>query len=346
MDKKISVIVPLYNAMPYLTECLDSLVNQDYENKEIILVDSFSTDGSYEECLRFEHCYNSVKLYRINRVSAGNSRNYGLQQACGEYIMFVDADDYLSDSKVLGRMKEKLDASKADICVGNYYIKCDNKITIGPSHRSFRNCKQGSHEFLFKAFYSFDHLSYVWGKLYKKDFLIKNNLVFSDYIIAEDKLFGLQAAAKGANYSFFNSGIYVHRVYLGSVTSKYRENSHLIWLNIRNSLKKTFNGKKIPKKWESMMDYLLLFGCLLDGQMAYSHFDKNLSKVKEQIKVYGDNTTAMESFRRLCDFRNIKLIPSLSYKMFVCSFAFFMRLHLYSVVSFVVKLTVDMKKKG
>ena len=91
----ISVIVPVYNAEKYLRECLDSIVNQTYKNIEIILVDDGSTDGSGAICDEYADKDVRIKVYHIPNGGASNARNLGIDNADGEYLMFVDSDDII-----------------------------------------------------------------------------------------------------------------------------------------------------------------------------------------------------------------------------------------------------------
>ena len=95
----ISVIVPVYNAEKYLRECLDSIVNQTYKNIEIILVDDGSTDGSGAICDEYADKDVRIKVYHIPNGGASNDRNLGIDNADGEYLMFVDSDDIILINK-------------------------------------------------------------------------------------------------------------------------------------------------------------------------------------------------------------------------------------------------------
>ena len=93
---KISVIVPIYNNEQYLKTCLDSLVNQSLNDIEIILIDDCSTDNSYKIAQEYNDNYSNIKLYKNNQnYGQGKTRNIGLDIATGEYIGFIDSDDYI-----------------------------------------------------------------------------------------------------------------------------------------------------------------------------------------------------------------------------------------------------------
>lgn len=94
---KVSIIVPVYNAQKYLSQCLDSLLNQTLKETEIICVDDGSADDSVDIINQYSSKDRRVKLIRQKNSYAGVARNNGLKQAAGEYVVFVDADDFLKE---------------------------------------------------------------------------------------------------------------------------------------------------------------------------------------------------------------------------------------------------------
>ena len=98
--EKVTVVVPVYNAEKYLTECLESIQRQTYSNIEIILVDDGSKDSSPALCDAFQKKDNRIKVVHKMNEGAGKSRNKGIEMATGDYILFVDSDDYIKSDLV------------------------------------------------------------------------------------------------------------------------------------------------------------------------------------------------------------------------------------------------------
>ena len=115
----ISVIVPVYNAEKYLTECVESILNQTIEDIELILVDDGSTDGSPAMCDAFAAQDPRVKVIHKPNGRASSARNAGIRAATGEYIAFVDSDDWISPD-----MYEKMLEPNADVCLCDYVRFC------------------------------------------------------------------------------------------------------------------------------------------------------------------------------------------------------------------------------
>lgn len=111
---KVSIVIPVYNTERYLEECLDSVINQTLSDIEIILVDDGSTDGSAEICRRFEHTDARIKFFSIQNSGSSTARNVGLEHATGEYVGFVDSDDWV-EACMFERLYHKAVEVDADI---------------------------------------------------------------------------------------------------------------------------------------------------------------------------------------------------------------------------------------
>ncbi len=123
MKEKVSIIVPVYNAAPYLERCMASLLGQTYHNTEILLVDDGSTDGSGVLCDGFAAAYRNVKVFHMPNEGVSAARNRGLEECGGEYLTFVDADDVLEERalEVLIRMMKD---ENGDVAGCGYFEFC------------------------------------------------------------------------------------------------------------------------------------------------------------------------------------------------------------------------------
>lgn len=117
---KISVIVPVYQAEKYLAKALDSVISQDYENWELFLLVRKSSDQSEKIVRDYEKKYDSIHMIERGENKAGEARNQGLEKAQGEYVLFLDSDDYLPDASVMQRYVRMAEQTDADIVVANY----------------------------------------------------------------------------------------------------------------------------------------------------------------------------------------------------------------------------------
>lgn len=178
----VSIIVPIYNTAKMLECCLSSIVNQTYKDIEIILVNDASTDGSYEIAKKFAEKDKRIRLFNRPHKGVSAARNFGLDVAKGEYIQFIDSDDYV-ELNMIEVMLNKLIEENADIVVCNY------------THPSIKNYASDEIFDTTKVedclrFYQITFAAHIpWNKLYKRE-IIKTR--FDEEVsFSEDDLFGL-----------------------------------------------------------------------------------------------------------------------------------------------------------
>lgn len=182
---KVSVIVPIYNVQKYLKRCVDSILKQTYKNLEIILVNDGSTDNSRKIINEYKKLDNRVKAYHKENGGLSDARNYGIERATGDYILYLDSDDWL-DINMINTMIEKAKEYKADIVqVGFYYsyeeyLLYDNRY-YGENDDDIVLDKQ---ELMKELVINEKVKNFAWGKLYKsevvKDILFEKGVRFED----------------------------------------------------------------------------------------------------------------------------------------------------------------------
>lgn len=193
LQEKISVIIPVYNVEQYLSQCVESVLAQTVQNFEILLIDDGSTDKSPEICDAFAAADTRIKAVHKANGGASTARNAGLDIASGEYVFFLDSDDYLVPN-ALEKLFTALRSAEADFAFCQAYTLEENSGEIGTKNYSFgKNYGQGSADAFFaemvknKEF----HVA-VWMNLYRRDFLQRNELRFSEGIMYEDCIFAYQ----------------------------------------------------------------------------------------------------------------------------------------------------------
>lgn len=217
---KVSVIVPVYNAKLYLRSCVDSLIAQTYPNIEIILVNDGSIDGSSEICDNYAGKDSRIKVVHKANGGVSSARNKGIDIAEGDYIMFVDADDYVSPTlceKLTRGIDEKTDVVISgfieDFGKGQQVIKVLDSIC-----RSVDDLKQN-----FDMYYRLPLLNSPFAKLYKRS-LLKDIRFNSNVSMGEDFLFNLECYKRSNNIKFIpNADYYYNCTNIGSATKKYKE---------------------------------------------------------------------------------------------------------------------------
>ena len=195
---KISVIIPIYNVERYIVQCLDSIVGQSTEEIEIICVEDCSQDQSYKILLQYVQQYPFIKIVKHSKNRGLSvARNSGLSQAQGEYILFVDSDDLIKE-KSIELLLAYIEKEEFDILTFNYDVITDDKqrekkvLVRSERNKTYKKYANGQEWLIFRI--GNDSLDVMtWNKLYRKDFLIENNLSFLPEIVHEDDLFCMES---------------------------------------------------------------------------------------------------------------------------------------------------------
>lgn len=192
---KYSVIIPVYNVEKYINRCVKSILSQRYNDLEIILIDNGSTDRSGSICDIYANEYANISVYHIENHGVGSARNFGLSKARGEFIYFVDSDDYLVGN-LFAEFEDKL-VPDLDLLVFSYYNSFEQELT---ERNRTKKCLPYSglydkNDFIkiFTDLFLSDMLYTVWNKFYRREFLIENNISFEKYELGEDVRFNLNA---------------------------------------------------------------------------------------------------------------------------------------------------------
>lgn len=191
---KVSLCVAAYNVENYIEECIQSILNQTYKNIEIILVDDGSRDSSGSILDKFGIIDSRVKVIHQKNQGLSVCRNTGLSHATGDYVVFVDGDDYLADDFVEYMLQVEAQ-TQADIVISKYCFTTSNYRQVTEDHISVWSSKKAVSEF----FYPRLPLG-AWNKMYKRDFLVKNNLRFVPELTTGEGLEFITHAGSYANY--------------------------------------------------------------------------------------------------------------------------------------------------
>lgn len=181
----LSIIVPVYNIEQYVERCVMSIIkNLKSVNYELILIDDGSTDNSGTILDNLKNISNRIIVKHKSNGGVSSARNLGIEISCGKYLMFIDGDDLVDENidAVGNLLKEEYDLS-----IFNYTIERYNKNKVVRIVQKNQILKSGSQEFF--EFVTFSCSNNPWGKLFKRDIIVKNNIKFENFRIAEDMLF-------------------------------------------------------------------------------------------------------------------------------------------------------------
>lgn len=197
--KKVSIIIPIYNAEKHLTKCINSVINQTYQNIEIILIDDGSTDNSSEICKEYQKKYTNIIYKKIKNSGVSHARNTGISLANGDYIFFIDSDDYIEFESI-------------ELLVKNN--KPDTLIGLVPTGYNY-NDKYTIYEF-FSRIMQNKCFGNVWGYLFEKN---KINFEFDENThLMEDSMFLFQYLSTVENIQFVNNVKYNYMINNNGIT--------------------------------------------------------------------------------------------------------------------------------
>lgn len=239
MEKiKISIIIPVYNVEDYIEQCLESIVNQTLKEIEIIVVNDGTKDYSMKKIERF---LSDKRIIVINKENGGlsSARNAGLKIAKGEYIAFIDSDDFIEKTMLedLYNDSEDLDIVFSNFC---YYTGINIKY---PKEISIINLIIGG-----EYFYGYSS-TIVWNKIYKNSFLKANNIKFLEGIIHEDDLFTFYTSFFAKKVKYVNKYHYYYRINRnGSIMQSLDRNKRIdAYKKINESISNFYDEKNIFK---------------------------------------------------------------------------------------------------
>ena len=251
----ISVIIPIYNAEKYLTRCLDSIIAQKGIQIEIICIDDFSGDGTENILNEYKTKYDNLEVVRNEgNQGAGYSRNTGIRKAKGNYIQFIDADDYLLPDS-LAKLYQYARNGNAQICFYKFKMEHTEQVVRRGIEREYMGIYRGNdlarhfvknHEFFY----------YACGAIFERSFLTENHILFSNLKIGEGGDFILHSLMLAERVSVSNTVCYCYSNNPESVTNVNKKRSKVLLGQIYQyieALKRIASGGITG--WDSFLEY-------------------------------------------------------------------------------------------
>lgn len=269
----VSIVVPIYNKEKYLKKCIDSLLNQSYKNIEIILVNDGSTDRCEELCKSYLD--KKIKYYYKENGGVSSARNYGIKKAAGEYLLFVDADDYVSYDYV-----EKLYNNRFDFVMCSFKTQVGEKIYNEYSlDKEVNNINDLNNLLFSNEFKRLLPIPYL--KLFKKNIIDNNNILFDEGLsYGEDTCFVVEYLMYCDNAKIIDySGYYNVIGEDESLSRKYVKN---IFEQL-SVLNKKIDDNKFLKKSRKSIWYFRNYKTILynEVKMGWDTFNKYIKLIRD-----------------------------------------------------------------
>lgn len=268
INNKISIIVPVYNVEKYLRKCLDSLINQTYKNIEIICVNDGSTDHSFN--ILKEYADNDQRIIIVDKKNGGlsDARNDGIAKATGEYMMFVDSDDWI-DLETCQRSLDAMLKYSVDVVMWSYMREFSHKSL--PKIVFNEDCYFNTNDTKYKLYRRLfglyreelrhpenaDAIVTVWGKLYKSHLIIDNDIKFVDVKTVgscEDGLFNIEVFNHVKSAFFINETLYHYRKDNISFTSSYRHDLFDKWHNLYDAMEQHITKNNLDASFQEALN--------------------------------------------------------------------------------------------
>lgn len=283
----VSVIVPIYKVEKYLCECVDSIISQSYSNLEIILVDDGSPDRCPEIC--DEYAKQDCRMKVIHKPNSGlsDARNVGLTNSSGDYVIFIDSDDFWNDINDMNYLVGKIYEYDFPDFIGfntyNYYPN-GSKISWRKYKKDITD-EYAKENIIINLIKTGEFPVSAWSKILKRSFLISNNISFIKGIECEDIPWFLDVLEKSNRFRYVDRYIYCYRKQrVNSISSHFsRTKYNNVFLIIQNAITKIKKSEYSTTAKEALLSFCAYYYCILLAEIR--NYDRQSRKIEfEKLK--------------------------------------------------------------
>ena len=321
---KVSVIVPVYNVEKYLKKCLDSLVKQTLKDIEIIVVNDGSTDSSQLIIDEYKKKY-PKKIISIIKENGGqgSARNLGIKYVTSKYIGFVDSDDYIA-LDMYEKLYNKAINENSDVVICNNYVvdlkKENNKIE--------ENNYNNAYNIIENAFFG---KMAVWNKIYKKELIVNNNILFKEKIWYEDFAFTFKLLCNTKKISFINDYLYMYLLRPGSTMNNDNVSRNLEILDAFDDTIMYLNNNNIYEKYLEILEFNAIIHIYISTSVRVINANvlkylkkQNLDEIKKYMK------TNFKKYKKNKYIKTLSLNKKIIYLLLNCKF--------YMIINLIFKI--------
>ena len=287
--KTVSLIIPVYNVRDYLRKCLDSVAAQTYPNLEVIIVNDGSPDDSLEIALEYTAKYPNFRCYTIENRGLGGARNYGMEQATGDYILFLDSDDYIAENcvEVMVNAAEKEDS---DIVAANCYdVREDGSVLF-----AYKNVYQNATTSLAQEPEILLNRVSAWGKLYKRELL--DGFQYVSRVWYEDMRLTPKLYLRAKKITYVDDSLFYYVQREGSIMNNTNYLRNLEIIDAFEDMLGYFREQGAYETYRDALEFLVIehLAVAAVGRVA-------MGKGKERMKVLAKMQDYLSAFNNLYD---------------------------------------------
>lgn len=274
---EISFIVPVYKVEKYIRNCVESLINQSYNNIEIILIDDGSPDSSGKVCDYYARKDNRVRVIHQDNLGVSTARNKGIEKATGKWICFVDGDDWV-ENRLCETMLKYL-SNELDVCFFSYYDVCKEKKQSKVIKNGEIDFGRDDFENMQKAIFKMQGFQYtnaasIWAKLFKREFINQNELRFKEnQVKSQDTLFMLYVYEYAKKGIYINKALYNYRIVRESISRKYNPNIIEIYRGLLSEFRYFIETFKNEKKFWDLYEYRVFRNFMVAVTLDFCHIE-------------------------------------------------------------------------
>lgn len=284
---KVSIVIPVYNTEKYLKQCIDSVTNQTYEDLEILLVDDGASDASPKICDNYAK--QDVRIHVIHKQNGGlsDARNKGIVKSTGEYILFLDSDDYWDDPQLVQNLVRRIEKYPVDVLNFRYKKYLEDEKTFISCLNSVQTINGNNKEDVLEKM--IDHGLYIssaCNKMVNLDFLKENQLFFKKGITSEDIDWCARIMLKCKTIGYCNDESYVYRQREFSISHNLTyKNIYDLSKNIKECVRLGTDIPKESKFYELYYNFVAYqYGVLLLSNNMVN--DPGVKKIMKEMKEY------------------------------------------------------------
>lgn len=293
--KKVSIIIPVYNSVKYLDKSLNSVISQTFKDFEVLCINDNSTDNSLEILQQYSKKDNRITVLNNEKnLGAALTRNVGIDNAKGDYIYFLDADDYI-DEKYLECMIQKIEQKNCDIVL-NMSIQSESNGNISQFKHPSMPAIKTSGEYLDKITTIHDAPCFIWARIYRKSFLNDNNLRFLDIHATDDVVFNAIVNMYCDKTFVFYGEKYHYTVNDSSVTgvAKAVDDRDLQHIKAHSMI---YDFLKKRNKLDSRLKLFRVYPFMkVDNQEKFDYYKKFFEKIEQDFYKNEDIYNDIEKF--------------------------------------------------
>lgn len=270
---KISLIIPVYNVEKYIHKTLESVLAQTFTDYEVIMINDGSTDGSLAVLEEYANKYENFKLIDQNNCGLSRARNVGVKAAVGDYIAFLDSDDFLAPD-FLEVLYNSAEENGADIACCNYYLYYDKSCKKFYMPFTAKTGVYSNEIALKKLILDISFHFFMWNKLFKRILFVDNDIIFYDMYF-EDVAVCPQLFFYANKVSFVNKALYYYRRHEGSIISLIDAPKTNDFIKSFGIIRNFLEEKNVYEKYKSVFKlYAFRFKFQVGYCIVTDHIDK------------------------------------------------------------------------